>query len=203
MASDTDIGNLALAHLGDDATITAFDPPDGSVQAEHCARFYPIARDVCLEAHAWSFAKRTIQLTEPLTAVNDYDFVYAVPSDCLKVLRVFSDGWRRDLTGIDEFEVETDDNGQKILLCDLENPFLLYTRRIDDTSKFSPTFTTALSYLLASMIAGPVLKGEAGEQANKYWFSVWRAYVGTAATLDALNQRRNLDPVPSGIAARS
>jgi hypothetical protein len=121
VASDTDIANLALAHLGDDAAITSFDPPDGSAQAEHCARFYPIARDVCLEAHAWTFAKRTIQLSETTTAVNDYDFVYVLPSDCLKVLRIYPEGWRRDLTGIDEFETETDEEGQKILLTDLEN----------------------------------------------------------------------------------
>jgi hypothetical protein len=202
VASDTDIGNLALAHLGEDGTITSFNPPDGSVQAEHCARFYPIARDMCLEAHAWNFAQRTVQLTETLDAVNDYSFVYALPADCLKVLRVFPDDWRRDLTGIDEFEVETDANGQKILMCDLESPFLLYTRQIDDTSKFSPSFVVALSYLLASMLAGPVLKGETGQQANKYWFSVWRAYVGFAAQLDALNQRRNFDQLPSSIQAR-
>lgn len=203
MASATDIGNMACAHLGDDATITSFDPPDGSAQAEHCARFYPIARDVCLEAHAWSFAKRTIQLTQTTTAIDDYDFVYVLPADCLKVLRIYPERWRRDLTGIDEFEVEVDEAGQRILLTDLESPFLMYVRRIDDTSRFSPTFTTAVSYLLASMIAGPLLKGDEGEKANKYWFSVWRAYIGTAATLDALNQRRNLDQLPSAIAARS
>ena len=56
MASEVDICNLALSHLGDTATIASLDPPEGSAQAEHCARFYPIARDSLLEMHAWGFA---------------------------------------------------------------------------------------------------------------------------------------------------
>jgi hypothetical protein len=41
VASSVDIANLALAHLGDEAAVTSFDPPDGSAQAEHCARLLP------------------------------------------------------------------------------------------------------------------------------------------------------------------
>ena len=47
MATEVDICNLALAHLGDDATIASIKPPEGSAQAEKSARFYPIARDTC------------------------------------------------------------------------------------------------------------------------------------------------------------
>lgn len=202
MASETDIANLALDHLGEDGTITSFDPPDGSVHAEKCARFYPLARDMCLEAHAFTFARRTLQLTDTIAGGDDYAYTYPLPSDCLKVLRVYPEDWRRDLTGIDEFEVETTDDGQKILMCDLETPQLMYVRKVTDTSKFSPSFVISLSYLLASMLAGPIIKGDAGQTANKYWFTLWRAYIGTAATLDANNQRLNLDQAPSSILAR-
>ena len=58
MASDVEICNLALSHLGDTATVASIDPPEGSAQAEHCARFYPIARDALLEKHDWSWATR-------------------------------------------------------------------------------------------------------------------------------------------------
>ena len=202
MASDVDIANLALGHLGEEASLISLDPPDGSAYAEHAARFYPVARDLCLEAHDWKFARRTIQLTGEVQAVDDYAYAYALPRDTLSVQRIYPQDWRRDLTGIDEFEVETDDNGQSILLCDLETPYAIYTRRIDDTSKFSPSFVSALSYLLASMLAGPIVKGEAGQQANKYLFTMWRAMVGTAMTLDSMKQRLNLDQLPSSIQAR-
>ena len=45
MATEVDICNIALAHLGDDATIASLSPPEGSAQAEKAARFYPIARN--------------------------------------------------------------------------------------------------------------------------------------------------------------
>ena len=56
MASVVDICNLALAHIGDDATVSSIDPPEGSAQAEHCKRFYAIARDTMLQMHNWNFA---------------------------------------------------------------------------------------------------------------------------------------------------
>ncbi len=49
MPSVVDLCNLALAYLGDDATVASIDPPEGSAQAEHCQRFYPIARDTLLQ----------------------------------------------------------------------------------------------------------------------------------------------------------
>ena len=58
MATEVDICNLALAHLGDDATIASIKPPEGSAQAEKAARFYPIARDTLLDMHTWNFAMK-------------------------------------------------------------------------------------------------------------------------------------------------
>ena len=51
MASDVDVCNLALAHLGDEATVASISPPEGSAQAGHCARFYPMARDSASSAN--------------------------------------------------------------------------------------------------------------------------------------------------------
>jgi hypothetical protein len=99
--------------------------------------------------------------------VDGWTYAYALPTDFLKVCASTPPALGAISTSIYEFDTETDATGQKILLTDVENPYLVYVRVIDDTSKFSPTFVTALSYLLASMLAGPVLKGEAGEaQAN-------------------------------------
>ena len=64
MASEVDICNLALAHLGDSATVASINPPEGSAQAEMCQRFYPIARDSLLEMHNWGFATRRKALAQ-------------------------------------------------------------------------------------------------------------------------------------------
>ena len=62
MSSVIDICNLALSHLGDTATVASIDPPEGSAQAEHCSRFYPVARDAMLELFNWKFATRRATL---------------------------------------------------------------------------------------------------------------------------------------------
>ena len=61
MASEVEICNLALARLGDAATVVSIDPPEGSAQAEHCAMFYPMARDTLLAQHPWGFAQRRVR----------------------------------------------------------------------------------------------------------------------------------------------
>ena len=63
MSSEVDICNLALSHLGDEASLASIDPPEGSAQADHCAKFYPIARDLMLEKHPWKFATRRVLLS--------------------------------------------------------------------------------------------------------------------------------------------
>jgi hypothetical protein len=68
MATEVDICNLALGHLGDNATVASLTPPEGSAQAEHAARFYPISRDTLLESHAWNFATR--RATMPLVNMH-------------------------------------------------------------------------------------------------------------------------------------
>jgi hypothetical protein len=60
MASETDIVNLSLARLGDEANVASIDPPEESVQAEHAAMFYPIARDAMLEMGDYKFSRRRI-----------------------------------------------------------------------------------------------------------------------------------------------
>ena len=84
MASEVDICNLALARLGDNATVASIDPPEGSAQAEHCARFYAIARDSLLEMHAWKFATRRVQLAKLTVPSWDWSFAYAEPTGALQ-----------------------------------------------------------------------------------------------------------------------
>ena len=203
MASEVDIANLALSHLGDDASVASFDPPEGSPQAEHCARFYPIARDSLLEMHAWTFATTTT--TTALTPLGDatgaWLYGYALPSGCLRPLKIFQSGWAED-SWIDTFDVEARTEGQEIILANIDAAYLRYTRRVTDTSKFSPLFVDALSWLLASMLAGPVLKGESGAKAATSCFQVFLERFGRAAAADARRGRTRLDPVAPWMRAR-
>ena len=197
MASAIDIANLALAHLGDDANVASFDPPEGGPQAEHCARFYPIARDRLLEMHAWSFAVRTDALT-PLGAVDgDTRRRFALPADCLRPLglRAF-----RDFTS--DFAIETAADGQPTLIADGDGAVLRYVRRIEDATRFSPLFVEALSWLLASMVAGPLIKGESGVAAAKSCWQVFLMRFADAAEADANKGSTKIDPVAPWIGSR-
>jgi len=211
MASDVDISNLALGHLGDKATVASLDPPEGSIQAEHCARFYPIARDGLLEMHAWGFATRRIALAQ-LTAVSDaWDYCYGVPPGMLNALAVvpadatddYSQQYGTTWAGVPlvdgsqaknayvprPFVIETLDDGTEVILTDEENAVLRYTVIVTDTAKFSPLFVTTLSWYLASMLAGPIIKGDAGREEAARCLKIMQSFLDRATESDA-NQRR-------------
>jgi hypothetical protein len=199
MASMIDIWNLAVSHIGDDANLVSAD--DGPV-AEHCARFYPIARDQLLEKHAWNFSTRTKALTAVDYEVDGWDYAYALPTGFLKALQVYAeDGrWNPDS---ENFEIEIDDEGNQVLLCNVENAICRYAVRIEDTTRFSPMFVETLGWLLAAMVAGPVIKGETGAATAKSCMQVYLTMMGEATRTDSASRRVHQDNNPTWMAARA
>ena len=215
MASEVDICNLALGHIGDSATVSSLSPPEGSAQAEHCARFYPMARDSILEQHPWGFATFRTNLALLSDAWPEWQYCYAVPTDALNILAVlpplasndYSVSYSTsgsmaygDMSGMptvsggnyqpQPYSVESLDDGTDVIYTDQESAALRYSARVTDTTKFSPLFTDALSWLLASYLAGPVIKGDAGAAESKRCLQMFTAVMGKATISDA-NQRRN------------
>lgn len=203
MASEVDICNLALAHLGDAATVASLDPPEGSPQSEHCARFYPVARDSLLEMHSWGFATRRKQLAQVSNPWPEWAYAYAMPSDAVNILAIlpvdaaddnniqFPNTALVDNGGYapQPFIVEAGDSGVGILYTNVPNAVLRYTAIVTDPTEFSPLFTVALSWHLASMLAGPILKGEAGATESKRCTGMMQSFLTQAKNSDA-NQRR-------------
>lgn len=56
------------------------------------------------------------------------------------------------------------DNGARYIYTDQEQAVLLYVAEVLDPSCYSPSFRSALTYYVASQIAGGLIKGEKGEQ---------------------------------------
>ena len=217
MASEVDICNLALGHLGDNATVASLEPPEGSAQAEHCARFYPIARDALQELHAWNFCTKRIQLALVSgVSYSQWRYAYAQPSGVVSVLSVLppdaaddysvpipmpytqADGGHHSGLGIytpQPFVLETDDLGRSLILTNQENALVRYTGIITDTTKFPPLFVMALSWQLASMLAGPILKGDAGAAEAKRCEMQMARWMSQAMQSDAKDRRVN--PVQS------
>lgn len=183
MASEVDICNLALARLGDSASVASIDPPEGSAQAEHCARFYPIARDSALESHAWSFALRRVVLAALSTDTWEWVYAYTLPTDVLRVLAVLP------LAGASEAKTQPYSiEGDRVIRTNQEGASLRYVARITDTTLFSPLFTDAVGWLLASHLAGSIIKGDAGVQMSRSCFQNYMALLGQARASDS-NQR--------------
>jgi hypothetical protein len=169
MASEVEISNLALAHLGDSATVASLSPPEGSAQAERCARFYPLARDVMQEDFVWNFCVRRKMLALVASwSSGKWAYAYAAPSEMIKPISVSHPEASSDQVdalggrqGV-PFQIESTDTGQIVILTNLPDAELRYTVKVSDSTKFSAQFVEALSWRLASMLAGPILKGEAG-----------------------------------------
>jgi hypothetical protein len=212
MASAVDICNLALAHLGDVATVASIDPPEGSAQAEHCQRFYPIARDSLLEMHSWGFSTKRATLALLGSNWPEWRYAYACPNDMLNVLAVLDKEAADDYSvpipqpysniatvnagqGFytpQPFSVEALDTGAQVIYTNVENATLRYTARVTDTTRFSPLFVEALSWLLASKLAGPILKGDAGAAMSQNCMRMFLSVYGRATASDSNQRRTNI-----------
>jgi hypothetical protein len=216
MASEVDICNIALSHLGDSATVASINPPEGSAQAEHCQRFYPIARDALLEMHDWGFATRRVLLAQLTNANTQWAYCYAQPADLVNTIAVLDSAAADDTSvaiahygawpetpipglGVytpQPFVLESLDAGTDVVYTNQAGALMRYVGRVADTTKFSPLFTKALGWSLASMLAGPVIKGEAGAamaarcEAIAFGRDGKSGMFGQAAASDA-NQKRS------------
>lgn len=215
MSSEIDVCNLALAHLGDDATVSSIDPPEGSAQAEHCARFYAMARDALLQMHSWGFATKRITGAALTAEATSWAYAYALPADCLQMLAVIppetSDDYVDNVTQqmpyalqfqTQPFEIETLEDGTTVVYTDQEQAVLRYIARVTDASKFPPLFVTSLARLLAHYLAGPVIKGDVGRKEAEGQYKIFLVEIGKATTQDGNASRRTARAAPVWIAGR-
>lgn len=191
MSTAVDICNLALARLGDPATISSIDPPEGSAQADHCARFYPMARDAVLSSHPWRFAvtrKRLAKLAE--TPVGTDANYFSLPSDCLLIVSVHDAG---GISPDDEnfldlppltYTVEQRSSA-RALLCRSSEVFVRYVTVRTPEGLFPPDVVDAISWLLASYLAGTMVPGTSGTQLAAQLTQAYQGSLQAAVATDA------------------
>ena len=198
MASAVDICNEALSHLGDSATVSSIDPPEGSAQAEHCARFYPSALASLLEMHPWAFATRRTALAQVANPTTTWAYAYAMPINTVNVLSIIASDASDDYSSPtqnsgaytpQQFAVETSDQGDEIILTNQVNAVARFTSLVTDPTKFSPMFKEALGWFLASKLAGPVLMGDAGRKAAAACMQTTMLWLSKAADSDASSRK--------------
>jgi hypothetical protein len=199
MASTVDIANIALSHLGADAVVTQLSPPDGSVEAGHCARFLPIARQAAIATHSWAFARKRVVLALLTNDSSEWLYKYQVPSDCLRTRKVLAkDDADYPERGTAEYEREGD-----AIYTDQPEASLVYTRDVTDTTKYPADFVSGLGMVLAGYLAGPLIKGRESISIGNSWTQAGMNALRAAAAQDASAGQDTAEFTPDTIKARA
>ncbi|MEO2182639.1 MAG: hypothetical protein ABGY43_10075 [bacterium] len=178
MASEVSICNLALSHIGANATISALS--EQSEEAFHSNLLYAEARDSVLRSFPWGFAKRHIALTDSGSPPGNWLYRYAYPNACLvaqEILQtdVASDPIKYELALSDAFN-------SRVILTNQENAVLIYTHSVTNPQVFDPLFVQLLSWKLAADLAMPLTRDYKRMEAA---YQMYTSLTSEAKTLDA------------------
>lgn len=221
MASAVDICNTALSLIGADALVSSISPPDGSVEAGHCARFYPLARLAMIEMGNWSFPKTRAVLAEVDNVSTIWTYAYALPADAIDAKRILrpdsttnsismSDPFGSLYPQVPSYFIAIDESAGApfeldggVIRTNEPDATLIYSRDVTDTTKFSHSFVIALSYMLASYLAGPIIKGMPGIQIGKALRQEAMQLAAASSAGEANNGLTINEPVAAQLRARA
>lgn len=177
----TQIANQALGILGPGSGYLTDLATDTTTAGQALNRTYELVRDEVLEAHPWNFAVTRAELAADVTTPEwGFDYQYTLPANCLRFLSMYGE------------KVEYQIEGDK-LLCDESGPLnIRYIKRETDTSKYSPTFVSALAARWAFQIAGTI---ESRLTPAQIW-EIYERMMGTARRADA--QSNPSEEMPDG-----
>lgn len=196
--SDTEICNLALAHLGDSNGIGSLT--EASAAARACNLFYEQTRDEVLQEMQPTWARRTaaLGLVTDFTSDDYYEYAYAYryPADALGVVGVQNGVSRfaRTTTRV-PWKIQSDDDG-RLLYMDQADAIVEYVVRITDPSRYPPDFTQALALKLSAYLA-PSLTGGDPTKLRERNLGLYARQFGITITRNA-NERQADVQVESG-----
>ena len=142
MASVVDMCNSALNLLGA-STISALT--DDSKNARLCNQRYESVRNRVFRSHAWNCLHKRVQLAQNSTApVIEYTYAYALPSDCLRVLKVHN-GTTDSIKSDIDYKLE----GRNIV-TDEGTVYLIYVALVTDPNEYDSYLQESISHQLAA-----------------------------------------------------
>jgi len=163
--TETEICNLAMIHLGT-KTISNY-ATDQTENARLLRIVFESSVNKVLEDHNWNFATQIEALAEIDQTIPGYDYVYAVPSDCLYIQKILDTEYSDTVYEYEVIRIES--LNATVILTNLEAAYIKYTSKIFDYGLFNSNFINALSYLLAHTVAMP-LTGDANKQLSMLQF---------------------------------
>lgn len=201
MSSVIEICNLALSNIRA-GSINSLN--EGSLQAQQCKLKYAILRDRCLREISWQFNHKIRPLAPVTTDVYNWAYAYSYPQDCLKIKRLVGqqEGIPFGQTGISmhnqmmrvgdlrrqiPYEVfNFDDN--KVIATNDPNLHIDFSAKVTDPNLFSDDFIIALSHLISSEVAIPIVGAELGRALRNDSLQLYRNYLASAIATDMNDQ---------------
>jgi len=145
MASVVNMCNSALNLLGA-STIAALT--DDTKNARLCNQRYEPVRNRVFRSHAWNCLHKRLQLAQNSTApVVEYDHAYALPSDCLRVLKIHN-GSTDSIASALDYKLE----GRNIV-TDIDTVFVIYIALDTDPNNYDTYLRESISHQLAADLA--------------------------------------------------
>ena len=159
MASNTEIANKAISHLGIQKAIGDLDTTNSST-ANSIRLHYVNALKETLRAFDWPFAGRYVTLglvTDDSTA--DYEFAYRYPSDCLKVRKIQLLGDRSPTNDKRIPYIIGGDDAGLLIYTTIADASIWYTTYASDPSRYPEDFIMAFAAKLAWLAAPAIIGG--------------------------------------------
>lgn len=199
MASEVQICNLALSHVGSSKEIASLT--ENSQEANTCNRFYSQCRDQILRDYRWPFTEKIASLGLVEEDPNDeWGYSYRYPTDCIDIIRILS-GQRTDTRDTRvSYKLGQDDVGV-LIYTDKEDAEINYVAKTENPALFPPDFVMALSFLLAFFIAPRITGGDPfklGDRALK----MFEVYVGRAQANAKNEEQEDVEPDSEFIRSR-
>lgn len=189
MATEVEVGNLALERLGVTTTIASIE--ENSKEAKAIKRCIDHERQAMLRDFDWPCATGYVELalvSDPDAAVNyDWYYSYRQPSDCLKARRIMTANGREE-TEPAAFRPGRDSQG-KLIYTDEPEAQLEYTADIP-LAEFDPLASSALAWRVAITIAPALSRMESVRK--EAWAGY--AYDLQRAQAQALNEGQSDQP---------
>lgn len=204
MTSEVEICNLALSNVraGSINSLT-----EGSMQSQVCKLKYPILRDRCLREIPWQFNHKIRALAPVTEDIFNWAYAYSYPVDCLKIRRlvgsfeelpagsanVASRYLDSRVTPLKElrrqipYEVFNFDDA-KVIGSDQPDLRIDFAAKVTDPNLFSDDFIMALSHLLSSEIAVPIVGAELGRALRNDSLQLYKGYLASALANDQNDQ---------------
>lgn len=178
--SAVQICNYALAAIGHATSITSLS--ESSTAATRCNLVYNRDRISLLEDHDWAFARKNVTLSEISTDPPVYwQYAYQMPGDIIRSIAIYDTSWRRqeDTRRIDYERglVTVGGNDYNVIYTDLQSAKLVYTKDVEDPTRFPQSFVDALYWRIAASICLPMTgdQGMAQQVAERAAMALTRA----------------------------